>query len=121
MSPGNDEGRPASRPHVNVAPSSAKSPVPSKDDTSDRRDARWRRGVACVDTDEPASLPTQIRRRRAASYRLPALVDGRRDPLQPPVMPGGRHDAVGAERAWRHLCDAGLQSELVERVLRGAA
>jgi hypothetical protein len=28
--------------------------------------------------------PTQLRRRRAASWRCPPLADGRRDPLDPP-------------------------------------
>jgi hypothetical protein len=30
-----------------------------------------------------ADVPTQIRRRRTASLRLPPMVDGRRDPLDP--------------------------------------
>ena len=30
------------------------------------------------------TIPAQLRRRRAASYRLPPLHDGRRDPLDPP-------------------------------------
>ncbi len=31
-----------------------------------------------------ADIPAQLRRRRAASYRCPALIDGRRDPIDNP-------------------------------------
>ena len=35
---------------------------------------------------QPAGdIPAQIRRRREASYRLPPMADGRRDPLDPPT------------------------------------
>jgi hypothetical protein len=37
-----------------------------------------------ADTD---SIPQQLRRRREASYRLPPLADGRRDPLD--ALAGG--------------------------------
>jgi hypothetical protein len=58
------------------------------------------------------SIPAQLRRRRAASYRLPPLHDGRRDPLDPPpddgkpatiVMTEDRHSVYfhGDERVLR--------------------
>jgi hypothetical protein len=42
-------------------------------------------GPSVTDTDD---IPTQLRRRRAASRRLPPLHDGRRDPLDPPPDAG---------------------------------
>ena len=44
-------------------------------------------GTATIDTvivAQPADIPTQLRRRRKASYRQPPLADGRRDPLDKP-------------------------------------
>jgi hypothetical protein len=35
-------------------------------------------------TNPDDTIPKQLRRRRAASRRLPPLADGRRDPLDPP-------------------------------------
>jgi hypothetical protein len=35
-------------------------------------------------TNPDDTIPKQLRRRRAASRRLPALHDGRRDPIDPP-------------------------------------
>jgi hypothetical protein len=46
-----------------------------------------RRGPQDPGTDNltnATTIPAQLRRRRAASRRLPALYDGRRDPLDPP-------------------------------------
>jgi hypothetical protein len=33
---------------------------------------------------DAGDIPTQLRRRRAASRRMPVLADGRRDPVDPP-------------------------------------
>jgi hypothetical protein len=46
--------------------------------------------VGALTLDDPpdriAELAAQLRRRRAASYRLPPLADGRRDPLDPQAV-----------------------------------
>lgn len=41
------------------------------------------------DSSVVETIAVQLRRRRAASYRLPPLADGRRDPLDP-VRRSGR-------------------------------
>ena len=40
-------------------------------------------------------IAQQLRRRRAASWRLPALPDGRRDPLDPRIRLGARPSRFG--------------------------
>ncbi len=63
-------------------------------------------------------IPVQLRRRRAASLRLPPLADGLRDPwlaARPPLS------AASARAAWAHLHALGLMSEHVNQVLRKAA
>jgi hypothetical protein len=63
-------------------------------------------------TNPDDTIPKQLRRRRAASRRLPPLHDGRRDPLDPPpdnskpatiVITEDRHSVHfhGAERVLR--------------------
>lgn len=61
----------------------------------------------------------QLRRRRAASWRCEALPDGRRDPWS--GWPWPPYSVEASRKAWVHLADAGLMSELVDRILRGAA
>ena len=64
-----------------------------------------------------ADIPGQLRRRRAGSYRLPVLDDGRRDPADPAL----RLFEFGVEtrrQAWAHLTGAGLMCEHVDRLLR---
>jgi hypothetical protein len=59
-------------------------------------------------TDDP-QLAAALRRRRAASWRLPPLVCGRHDPLDP--GPRAEPDTDAELRSWRlawaHLADAG--------------
>ncbi|HEY5454193.1 MAG TPA: hypothetical protein VIJ96_01870 [Acidothermaceae bacterium] len=63
------------------------------------------------------SVSTQLRRRRAASRRLPVL-DGcdYRDPLDE-LARDWPPDAAACRAAWHHLNDLGLMSEIVQRVL----
>lgn len=63
----------------------------------------------------------QLRRRRSASYRLPPLASGRRDPwcYHPPAAGMAKDQA--AERTRRHLGDLGLMSDVVAGVLSEAA
>jgi len=63
----------------------------------------------------------QLRRRRSASYRLPPLASGRRDPwcYLPPAP--GCATAEAAERTRRHLDELGLMSDVVAGVLSEAA
>jgi hypothetical protein len=55
------------------------------------QDERRPSGKSALTVDDPlgsiAVLAAQLHRRRAASYRLPPLADGRRDPLD---LPGRR-------------------------------
>lgn len=66
--------------------------------------------------------PSQLRRRRGASYRCPPLADGRRDPLDVIDVDGPLSDAeVAAWRAaWVHLHALGLPAVVPERVLAAA-
>lgn len=65
-----------------------------------------------------ADIPAQLRRRRAASYRLPLLDCGRRDPLDP----AGWSSRLEARRlTWCHLQRLGLLDEHIDATLRGAA
>lgn len=58
--------------------------------------------------DRPADIPTQLRRRRTASWRLAALLDGRHDPYHLP----DEDLSPGALAAWgmaiEHLLEAGM-------------
>ncbi|MGI8680850.1 MAG: hypothetical protein ACR2JO_01690 [Mycobacteriales bacterium] len=58
--------------------------------------------------DIRADIPTQLRHRRPASWRLPALPDGRHDPVHLP----DEDLSAGALAAWGlaidHLLEAGL-------------
>jgi hypothetical protein len=60
-----------------------------------------------------------LRRRRAASHRLPPLDCGHRDPMD--CQRDRPADLQASRRAWHHLRDHGLLSEVVVNVLRGAA
>ncbi|WP_216211669.1 hypothetical protein [Amycolatopsis aidingensis] len=62
------------------------------------------------------SVHAHLRARRAASYRLPPLPEGRRDPLDPPPVPP-RLSVESARAAWRHLYHHGLMSTVVEQTL----
>ncbi|MFC5115417.1 hypothetical protein ACFPN7_15890 [Amycolatopsis halotolerans] len=61
----------------------------------------------------------QLRRRRAASQRLPPLADGRVDPWAD-VEPVGvsEQNLRAARRTWHHLRDLGLLTEHVEEFLQ---
>lgn len=72
-------------------------------------------------------IPSQLRRRRGASYRCPPLADGRRDPLDVIDVDGIDVDGllsdaeVAAWRAaWVHLHALGLPAVVPERVLAAA-
>jgi hypothetical protein len=61
-------------------------------------------------TTSMVAEPAQIRRRREASYRLPPLKDGRRDP---DLGPGTRHRCIECKRDVRlrpfvRLCDGSI-------------
>lgn len=77
------------------------------------------RGGLLQRPDAGDDLGRQIGLRRAASRRLPQLVDGRRDPLD---LDGWPDPGLETRRAtWRHLHDLGLMSEHLDRLLRSAA
>lgn len=63
------------------------------------------------------SVPEQLRRRRAASWRLPPLESGLRDPLGATDEP--ITDAVVASwrAAWCHISRAGLQPIIPDRLM----
>jgi hypothetical protein len=63
------------------------------------------------------NLPDQLRRRRAASWRLPPLADGRRDPLDSADEPIRDAELVSWRAAWWHLRRAGLEPVIPKRVL----
>lgn len=56
-----------------------------------------------VESSRPETIPAQLRRRRAASYRCEPLADGRRDPVskkRPANVARTLHIAVGRRTAW---------------------
>jgi hypothetical protein len=65
-------------------------------------------------TNPDDTIPKQLRRRRAASRRLPPLADGRRDPLDPP--PDNSKPATIVSTEDRYSCHFHGN----ERVLRAA-
>jgi hypothetical protein len=71
-----------------------------------------------ITTDD---IPSQLRRRRGASRRLPPLASGLRDPWD--VIDGPLSDAEVASwrAAWGHLHALGLPAVVPERVLAAAA
>ncbi|HKS47370.1 MAG TPA: hypothetical protein VJT49_20115 [Amycolatopsis sp.] len=81
-----------------------------------------RSGAIVTDT---VDLPAQLRRRRAASRRLPVLDCGCGDPWHAEPLPPSPRNVQASRRAWWHLKELGLLSEDSERVLaesvRGAA
>jgi hypothetical protein len=52
------------------------------------------------------NVSVQLRRRRAASWRLPPLADGRRDPIDPPMVTD--QDRAILRYVWRTLARHGL-------------
>jgi hypothetical protein len=71
-------------------------------------------------TASVGQIPAQLRRRRAASWRLPPMPScGHRDPIDCRNVPPGRSaaDVRAARRAWRHLRDHGLTSEVVAKAI----
>lgn len=68
----------------------------------------------------PQSRPAQLRRRRAASWRLPPLCDGRRDPLDSAGEPISDAELDSWRAAWCHLDRAGLVAVIPQRVLVAA-
>lgn len=75
--------------------------------------------------EQTSQIGEQLRRRREASWRLPPLESGLRDPTTRlvPVVTGSskRCDLQAARRAWCHLQAHGLMSDLVLAVLKEAA
>lgn len=69
--------------------------------------------------DRLVDLPAELERRRAGSWRCEPLHDGWRDPWSSTPWP--RCSPEASRRALWHLHDAGLLSEVVVRVLAGAA
>lgn len=66
------------------------------------------------------SVPGQLRARRAASWRLPPLPDGRRDPLDPQDEPVSDAELDAWRAAWWHLHRKGLPAVIPDRVLAAA-
>lgn len=59
------------------------------------------------------TIPTQLRRRRAASRRLPPLHDGRRDPLDPPPRRRAIHvRAIGKSTVEFSGCDQAVYAAI---------
>lgn len=84
--------------------------------------------------DDRHDIGEQLRRRREASYRLPPLESGVRDPISWPYETEAAEraavvaargtaaaDRAAAVRAWHHLRSVGLMSEHVLDILRRAA
>lgn len=67
---------------------------------------------------DPADVPTQLRRRRAATWQQPRLDCGRRDPLDPiPTEPGpGTYGLTPAELR-RHAADLRASGWSVDEIL----
>ncbi len=69
---------------------------------------------------DPGDIPAALRRRKRASFRLPPMPDGRRDPLE--SDPADRPAHIEARRlAWCHLHRLGLLDENTDAILRGVA
>lgn len=110
-SPENDGRRSATdRPVDSNWPTVTKT-APHQDDMDGASRATWQRREELISVG--------LRRRRDAALRLPALADGRHDPLS--LRGDEGWCLVGARAAWSHLKTAGLTSEVVLQVLRGAA
>lgn len=71
--------------------------------------------------DDAVAIPEQLRRRRDASYRLPPLESGVRDPWRDTPPRPSEANTAASRRAWDHLRAVGLTSESVLIVLREAA
>jgi len=67
-----------------------------------------------------AGIPAALKRRREASWRLPVLPSGYRDPFDERARDWPR-DVDACRAAWAHLNDLGLMSELVDKVLKELA
>ena len=77
-------------------------------------------GSSAIVTDT-ADLPAQLRRRRAASRRLPVLDCGCGDPWHAGHLEASPRNIQAARAAWWHLREFGLLSEDSERVLAESA
>lgn len=71
-----------------------------------------------VSVSESADIPAQLRRRRAASWQLPRLDCGRRDPLDlPPAGPGPGTYGLTPVELRRHAADLRRRGWTVEEIL----
>jgi hypothetical protein len=68
-------------------------------------------------TDIGTDIPAQLRRRRVASWRLPPLDDGRRDPLDDCDEPLSDAELDSWRAAWMHLDRLALPAIVPQRVL----
>ncbi|MGH3511657.1 MAG: hypothetical protein ACRDRB_05195 [Pseudonocardiaceae bacterium] len=64
-----------------------------------------------------SDIPAQLRRRRAASRRLPPLPDGRRDPLDSTHEPITDAEIDAWRATWSHLDRLGLPAIIPSRVV----
>ncbi len=69
---------------------------------------------------DPQSVPTQLRRRRAAAWRCEPLVSGLRDPLDPAGEPLTDAELASWRVAWLHLAELDLPAIVPPRVLVAA-
>lgn len=69
---------------------------------------------------DTADVPVQLRRRRAAAQRLPILDCGCGDPWHHIPLPPSQRNLLAARRAWWHLMEHGLRSDLTDAVLAEA-